>query len=225
MTKTQVPAAVPWHKGAVLLGVVLGCALLASACGGTPAASVAHLGTTTTSQPAKGSSSNNGSPIAYAQCMRAHGVPDFPDPNAQGDFSFQGGPNSDLNPSSTQFQQANKDCQKFTPGTGLGSGPSPAQIAQAQAQALKFSKCMRSHGVADFPDPSFSSSGGGIRISIRAGPGSDLSPNSPTFQAAQTACQKLLPGRPGGARFATKAPAPGGGPSGASGNASFSSGG
>ena len=212
-------AAVPWQPGAAIVGAIVGFGLLACACGGTsPSASVAHLGTTTTSRPAKGSSDDNGngSPLAYAQCMRAHGVPDFPDPNSQGGFALQGGPNSDLGPNSSAFQQANEDCQRFTPTSGLGHGPSPAQVAQAQAQALKFSDCMRSHGIADFPDPVFhAGGGGGISISIHAGPGSDLTPNSPAFQAAQTACQKLLPG-PKGAHFATRGPSGGGGASGSS---------
>jgi len=208
----------------VVLGAVLGYALLASACGGTsPSASVARLGTTTTSRPANGSSSDNGSPLAYARCMRAHGVPDFPDPNAQGGFTLQGGPNSNLGPDSPAFQQANENCQRFTPTSGLGQGPSPAQIAKAQSQALEFSQCMRAHGVADFPDPVFHTNGGGISISIKAGPGSDLSPNSPAFQAAQQACQNILPGKKGGARFVTKAPT--GGASGPAGIAEPSGGG
>ncbi len=186
--------------------VVLGCALLVSACvAGPPAVSVAQLGTTTTSRPAKGPSitSDGGSPLAYAQCMRAHGVPGFPDPNAQGGFTLQGGPNSDGGPDSPGFQSANADCQRFTPTSGLAHGPSPAQVAQAQAQALKFSECMRSHGVTDFPDPVFhSNGGGGISISIKAGAGSDLSPSSPAFQAAQQVCQKLLTGSKG-AHFAS----------------------
>jgi hypothetical protein len=209
-------AAVPWRRGASLFGAGLGCAMLASACGGSsPAASVAQLGTTTTSRLATASSGGNGSPLAYARCMRAHGIPGFPDPSSQGGFSFGG----NVNPNSQAFQQANDDCQRFTPTSGFGHGPSPAQIAQLQAQALKFSQCMRSHGVADFPDPVFHSGGGGISISIKAGPGSDLTPSSPVFQAAQQACQNLLPGPKGGGHFSTKGPAGAGSSSGPAGNA------
>jgi hypothetical protein len=54
-----------------------------------------------------------------------------------------------------------------------------------QAPFLAFSKCMRSHGVPSFPDPT---SGGGIHIS------SGINPFSPSFKAAQASCRKLLPG-------------------------------
>jgi hypothetical protein len=53
---------------------------------------------------------------------------------------------------------------------------------------------MRSHGITDFPDPQ--STNGRVGFSIKAGPGSDLDPNDPQFQAAQKACQKFLPGPP-----------------------------
>ncbi|MGD0810398.1 MAG: hypothetical protein ABSA91_11925 [Acidimicrobiales bacterium] len=210
-----------------MLAAVIGCSLLASACAGSsPSASVARLGTTTTSRSPGGPSTNNGngSPLAYARCMRAHGVPDFPDPGSQGGFTLQGGQEGDLGPDSPVFQQANEDCQKFTPTSGIGHVPSPAQIAQLQASALKFSQCMRSHGIADFPDPVFHSSGGGISVSIKGGPGSDLTPNSPTFQAAQQACQKILPGPKGGTRVISKGPG-GGVSSGAASNANQRSGG
>lgn len=55
------------------------------------------------------------------------------------------------------------------------------------ADFLKFSVCMRAHGVSNFPDPS---SGGGIRLN----PGSGVDPQSPAFQAAQTSCKRFLPG-------------------------------
>jgi hypothetical protein len=55
------------------------------------------------------------------------------------------------------------------------------------SQAVAFSKCMRAHGVTNFPDPT---SGGGIQI----GSASGINPFSPSFKSAQAACGKLLPG-------------------------------
>jgi hypothetical protein len=50
---------------------------------------------------------------------------------------------------------------------------------------IAFSKCMRTHGVTNFPDPT----GHGINIG-----GTGIDPRSPAFRSAQTACFKLLPG-------------------------------
>jgi hypothetical protein len=78
--------------------------------------------------------------------------------------------------------------------TANGVSP-PSSGASRAATALAFSHCMRSHGVANFPDPS---RGGQIQIQS-GGPGSShgasngLDPNNPTFQAAQRACQHLMP--------------------------------
>ncbi len=133
--------------------------------------------------------------LAFAQCMRSHGVANFPDPNGQGVISGSG-----INPGSASFQAANKDCRHFMPN---GGQPTAAQQAEALSQALKFSQCMRAHGISDFPDPQ-SAPGGGIAIRIRAGQGSDLNPQSAQFQAAQNACQGII-GKTlgGGSKFAT----------------------
>jgi hypothetical protein len=69
---------------------------------------------------------------------------------------------------------------------GSSSGHSGSADA-AHASFLRFSICMRSHGVANFPDPS---PGGGLRLT----PDSGIDPFSPAFQAAQQHCRKLLPG-------------------------------
>ncbi len=132
--------------------------------------------------------------LKLSECMRAHGVPNFPDPNGQGVIQGSG-----IDPNSAGFQKAQQTCAK---DLGFGAGTrSPAQIAQAEAAALAFSKCMRSHGVPDFPDPQFGP-GGGITIRIGAHPGAGgnngLDPNSPIFQKAQRSCGSLLPGRAGG---------------------------
>jgi hypothetical protein len=135
------------------------------------------------------SGGNGAQMLAYAQCMRSHGVPNFPDPNGQGEIQGNG-----INPASPSFQAADKDCRHILPN---GGQPTAAQQAQAQKQALKFSQCMRSHGIADFPDPQ-TGPGGAVGIRIQGGPGSDLNPQNPQFQAAQTACQGIMGGPLGG---------------------------
>jgi hypothetical protein len=118
--------------------------------------------------------------------MRAHGEPNFPDPGPQGDITI--GSSSGVDPGSAKFQSAQRACAKLLPGGGRP--PSPAQQAAMQQQALKFSACMRSHGVPKFPDPDFKNGGIGIHINASTG----IDPRSPEFQAAQTACQSELPG-------------------------------
>ena len=132
----------------------------------------------------------------YAACIRAHGVPTFPDPNAEGVIT---GTSSSFDPGSPAFRRAQQACRKLLPNGGQAS---PQQIAKAQRSALAYSKCMRAHGVKDFPDPQIS--GGSIRLSLRGGPGSDLSPNNPTFQRAQQACQGKLGAKGAGGPFGAK---------------------
>jgi hypothetical protein len=181
-----------WPAGPVVAALA-GLALFATACSsGAPNPGVAHLNVGPTPTISGRSSQHGGSqqdsPIAFSACMRSHGVPKFPDPNSQGGIQIAGGPGSGLDPNSPQFQAAQRACQKLMPA---GRAPSPAQMAQMQQQMLRYSACMRSHGVPKFPDPTFS----GGSISMRIGQG--LDPNSPQFRAAQRACQKLMSG-PGG---------------------------
>jgi hypothetical protein len=88
-----------------------------------------------------------------------------------------------------------------TPGVaGSGTGATSTTAASAanqgmptltpaqRAAQLSYSKCMRAHGVSDFPDPD--SQG---RIEIQGGPGSDLNPDNPTYKNAQKACQSKQP--------------------------------
>jgi hypothetical protein len=70
-------------------------------------------------------------------------------------------------------------------GSAGGSGTNPA-VTQARQEGLSFARCMRSHGVSGFPDPTPNSGG----FSLDA-PG--INSSSPAFKAAQTACASLLP--------------------------------
>ena len=83
-------------------------------------------------------------------------------------------------------QQPTRACKAYSPEDQAASGTVDPQL---QAEALKYSACMRSHGVPSYPDPVFV--GGSIRETVRAGSGMD--PNSPQFIAAQQACQSLQP--------------------------------
>jgi hypothetical protein len=60
------------------------------------------------------------------------------------------------------------------------------------AKLLAYTHCVRAHGIGDFPDPTPGPNGhGGFKIT--AGAGSDLGPNNPRYEAANQACQALLP--------------------------------
>ncbi|HWE59238.1 MAG TPA: hypothetical protein VG228_06040 [Solirubrobacteraceae bacterium] len=65
-------------------------------------------------------------------------------------------------------------------------GSSKPKHSSHQSAFIAFSKCMRTHGITNFPDPS---GGGGLNIA-----GTGINPQSPAFQAAQGTCFKLLPG-------------------------------
>jgi hypothetical protein len=78
--------------------------------------------------------------------------------------------------------------------TTTSPGPAtPGSRSGALAELLKYSKCMRSHGVPDFPDPTVGT-GGQISLKITAGRGSALGPQSPEFKAAESVCKSLRPG-------------------------------
>jgi hypothetical protein len=186
-----------------LAALVGGLALLAGACGGGGAPTgVAHLGnhtsTTATLPPAAagtGLAVKRSTGLAFSQCMRSHGVANFPDPGNSGGISISS--SSGINIGSPTFRAAQKACRKLLPN---GGQPTPAQEQAAMANALKFSQCMRSHGIADFPDPQTGQSGG-VAIKIHARAGGDLNPHNPQFQAAQAACQKILGGPKGPGKF------------------------
>jgi len=120
--------------------------------------------------------------LAFAQCMRDHGV-NIPDPGAgSGPVQFTGDP--------TTMDAAQTACQHLLKGQDF-KGPSAAEQAKMRDQLLKFSACMRAHGI-NMPDPTFSGNGATVRVGDAGSPGMD--PSSAEFQAAQKACAKNLPG-------------------------------
>ena len=85
-----------------------------------------------------------------AHCMRSHGVPTFPDPTSSGQIpKTQVVSASKSNPS--RFDSADSACRHLLPNGG--NGETPAQIAQDWSEFRDFARCMRSHGVSNWPDP------------------------------------------------------------------------
>ena len=81
--------------------------------------------------------------VKFAECMRAHGVPHFPDPDPKGDLNFG------VDVSKEVFTKAVDACKALQPPGSLSSKRTPKQ----QSASLKFAQCVRDHGVKDFPDP------------------------------------------------------------------------
>jgi hypothetical protein len=136
--------------------------------------------------------------LAYANCMRSHGVPDFPDPNSQGEFQLrpvrvENGhttPIEDLIPSSPAFQAAQRVCGSFG---SAGRQVTPAQEKQAFGTELRAAACMRANGVPGYPDPKFID--GSIDLEFNG----KFAPSSPAFQRAAKRCGKpgvVLAGTP-----------------------------
>jgi hypothetical protein len=140
--------------------VLASVALSVAGCGGGSAnPDVARLSSGTSSAASSNASTGtgaagagSGSPeaaaLAFADCMRANGLPNFPDPKAGGGFLFHTGGGAD--PSSPAFKAAQTKCKKFLP-PGPGSGAPPS--AKTLAHYLTVARCMRQHGVSEFPDP------------------------------------------------------------------------
>lgn len=115
----------------------------------------------------------SGTAVAFANCMRAHGVSNFPDPGPNG-LNLSG-----IETQSPAFQSAHQACLPLqSAGTAQGSPASESQRLAAIANA----KCMRSHGVPNFPDPKFLPNGGNT-VALNG-----LDTEAPAFKRAQAAC-------------------------------------
>jgi hypothetical protein len=167
-------------------GALLATALLTAACASSGAKTPGVAAISSASATSSATSGTKASAINYARCMRAHGIKDYPDPNADGDIEINAGPGSDMGPDNPHFKTADNACKALRP---QGKQLSPAEQAKVHAAALKYSQCMRSHGIKDFPDPNAQ---GGMSIKV-SGQSSDLNPNNPQFQSADKACKHLMP--------------------------------
>lgn len=142
--------------------------------------------------PASAGSQEPG-PLGFAACVRTNGVPNFPDPNSDGQFVLTQNNGSRLlngvavDLDSPKFEAAYEACQSLLPPSSNAQGED--QMADA---LVKFAACMRQNGVPNFPDPNQQ----GGKVLMGSG---GLDPNAPEFQQALQSCRDELSGLTGGA--------------------------
>ena len=143
-----------------------------------------------------------GASVRFADCMRSHGVPGFPDPLPTGGFS--GG--AVHGRSSPAYQAAAKRCTPLLRADTPRPGPNASEVAAM----LGYARCMRAHGVPSFPDPVLPSQAphsvdvlidGPVAFPVVPG----VDPESPAFHRADAGC---------GGMPASGGPAPSGPPKG-----------
>jgi hypothetical protein len=150
--------------------------LLAAGCGGGGSPGVASVVTSTAASTT--TATQNGL-LAFSQCMRSHGMPNFPDPQR-----FAGGNVKltihQLAPSGA----AMRACSHLLPANGGTSSQETAEQQRTQrADALSFARCMRGHGVTRFPDPTAQ---GQLTVEMVQAQGIDV--HSPAVLQAVQAC-------------------------------------
>jgi hypothetical protein len=180
--------------------VVAGLALLAAACSSSGSPSSAGSG----GSPSTSRSANSPSATAYSHCMRSHGVPNFPDPPGNGQVPKTSA--QLLGVSGSHLQAAQIACQDLYPHNGgpggvltrdsLGqceeTGNCPQALVQAAMTALRtYARCMRSHGLPTWPDPTLDSEGRpGFNLLRVQG----FDPNSSQTSNVMQACYHVMPG-------------------------------
>jgi hypothetical protein len=170
------PCLRPARAAAVI--TVMAAALLAAACGGSPSS------TGSGGSPNAGGSATS-QLVAYTQCMRSHGVPDYPGPTSGGQM-----------PKITSGQQVGVSDSRLTAAQGACQdlwpyqAPTQAQQRQQLTDDLKFAQCMRSHGLPNFPDPTNSDGYVEFVISVSR---DGFDPHSPQILAKAHECQHVLP--------------------------------
>ena len=154
------------HRRTIALAA-LACVLLLAACGSS-------------SKSPAAASNDHALGVTFATCMRGHGVPSFPDPEADSGIQI---PVSLANNPSPAFTSAMRACKYLIPA----DAHPPVVSASQKAAAVKLARCMREHGVPNYPDPTYKD-GHEIPPFI-ADPA--INPASPAFGAASKTCQSL----------------------------------
>jgi hypothetical protein len=163
-------------------------AVSAAAYGSNPSSAAAGGSPT-----ARAPSTNIRKALAFSRCMRRHGVPNFPDPTSRGAIPKV----SQQELHTPQFRAAERACQRLLPAGSNDMFP-PGEVQQLLIGMLRFSHCMRSHRVPNWPDPT-TDSAGRPEFPLEEVPGTNRNYwHQPRITHVTAECQQLLPGALGG---------------------------
>jgi hypothetical protein len=149
--------------------------VLAAACGGGGGSGASGVASSSATP------SQNGA-LAFARCMRSHGVSGWPDPNSSGQFDKS--KLRQLAVSRSRLTAISQTCSRLHP---LDSSQAQAITPADQADYLRAAACMRSHGFPDFPDPTFP----GNHVTLDIPPSIDQ--EAARFKRAAATCTRLIP--------------------------------
>jgi len=159
------------HGGSGAVVDVTALVLLVAACGGSGGS------------PSASGSSTSGSAVAFSRCMRSQGLAEFPDPDSDGTLPKV--TPQQLEVSSSAFRSAQDACAHLLQ-------PSTAQAQQTLDGMQDFARCMRSHGVRNWPDPSLDSKKEPV-FDLRG----RVNPDTPQADRTSAECEHLLHPPPG----------------------------
>jgi hypothetical protein len=129
---------------AALIGLIsAGCGSNASSESGSDSSPDAANNTRSTARGTTTKLTAQEKAVKFAECMRANGVPHFPDPDSKGEVNFG------VDVSREVWLKAVDACKALKPPGALSSKRTPKE----QSASLRFAQCVRDHGVKDFPDP------------------------------------------------------------------------
>jgi len=149
------------HTPRTVALAALGCAILLAACGSS-------------SKPNTAGAHHHAAKQAFAICMRAHGVPNFPDLGTIAAYHYI----ESVNQSAPAFASANKACARY------GNPTAPVVYSAAEMRELvNLAHCMRAHGVTNFPDPLDNNEANHQQFTQTG-----INPRAPAFQHAATEC-------------------------------------
>lgn len=174
-------------------------ALVLAACATSSDGEVATLEDTGSTVPESSADQQDDSAeetlLAFAQCMRDNGLPDFPDPELDQNGNLQlfggGGGAGQLGADQSTLQAAFDECDQLIEGL-ISEAFRNIDQSEFQDNFLEFATCMRDQGI-DLPDPDFS---GGFGPGEGGGRGlfGDINPQDPAFQEAAEECQDIFEG-------------------------------